>query len=285
MKRISILASLLLFPILVNANQLQSISTPLPTSTFDGNVSYFGYVSAEVKDVQSKNPGLYSYHLLAFNYNHSPRYTWSLRPTFTYESEGTRWGDKLPARLRMADSNITLIDQKPLSLPDTWGSKLNYKLFLPTDPEWQKAGTVAGFGINFEIYKDLPNAFSIGYYPKGFVLLNIQERYLTDYDGYDVIKPTQLAQIEQWIRLTKYFGDRLSLSQGVGYKTYVFNASTNQQRAQTNHALLESTINLSVNNNVDISVGIAQEHISHERSWQPYHDEESTYIFMTSIRI
>ncbi|HEX7676083.1 MAG TPA: hypothetical protein VF412_18045 [Bdellovibrio sp.] len=278
-----LLLTLLLLPFAARAAEAPSMSTPMGLS--NTAISYFGYYSSEIQDVNAGNPSFYAYNLIAINYKLSSRFTVSARPTFTYDSAGIRYGEDMPARTKMADSHFALIDKAPFSLPFDLKTKAIYKIYVPTDPEWQQAGTYGGVGAELEMSKDFANGFSVGYYPKAFVLAQKQSTFVYQDSGMSLALPTQISRIEQWFRVSKYFGDKFNISQGIGLKDEYFNGTTVNQDAHSQYQLLETTLNFEVNDNIDLSFGIGQTSPIPLHSFSLYRDVETAYLVMTSIRM
>jgi hypothetical protein len=261
-----------------------AISTWIPTGSSATGVSYFGYYSSEVADMNQGGASIYLYNLIALNYKLNQRFTVSVRPTFTHDTAGVRYGYDMDAKTEMADSHIAVIDKNPITLPFDIKTKAVYKLFVPTQPDQVKANTIGGLGLDFEVARDLSNGFSVGYYPRGFILAQQQNTFLGKEGSNDKLKPTQSGRLEQWLRVTKYFGDKINLSQGVGVKDEYYNASTTDQQRHASFRLLETTLNFEVNNNFDFSVGVGQTNPS-SRSLQVYNNSETAYLVMTSVRM
>lgn len=276
---------LLLLPYTAFATDAPSIATPLASGLSNTAVSYFGYFSTEAQDVNVGNPSFYAYNLIAINYKIDSRFTASARPTFTYDSAGTRYGVDMPARTKMADSHFALIDKNPFSLPYSIRTKAVYKLYVPTDPEWQQAGTYGGLGAEVEISKDFSNGFALGYYPKAILLAQKQNSFIYEDSGRSILKPTQNSRLEQWLRVSKYFGDKINISQGIGLKDEFYNSSTKNQQQHAQYQLLETTLNVEVSDNMDVSLGVGQSSLIPVQAFQLYKAEETSYVFMTSIRM
>lgn len=277
--------ALLLLPYATYAADAPSIATPMASGLSNTAISYFGYFSTEAQDVNAGNPSFYAYNLIAINYKLDTRFTVSARPTFTYDSAGTRYGVDMPARTKMADSHFALIDKNPFSLPFSIRTKAVYKLYVPTDPEWQQAGTYGGLGAELEMSKDFSNGFSLGYYPKVILLAQKQNSFIYEDSGRSTLKPTQNSRLEQWLRVSKYFGDKVNVTQGIGLKDEFYNSSTANQDQHSQYQLLETTLNVEVSDNMDVSLGVGQSTPIPVHSFQLYRDVETSYVFMTSIRM
>lgn len=284
MRKTILLVSLLL-PYMTFAADAPSMATPVATSLSNTAVSYFGYFSTEAQDARIGNASIYAYNLIAINYKINPRFTVSARPTFTHDSAGTRYGYDMPARTKMADSHFALIDKAPFELPYSIRTKAVYKLYVPTDPEWQQAGTYGALGAELEISKDLSNGFAFGYYPKLIAWAQKQNSFTYEENGRSTKKPTQNSRIEQWLRVSKYFGDKINISQGLGLKDEFFNSSTANQDQHSQYQMLDTTVNVEVSNNMDVSFGIGQSSKIPVQSFQLYKDTETSYFAMTSIRM
>ncbi|WP_413580665.1 hypothetical protein [Bdellovibrio sp. HCB288] len=277
--------ALLLSPYTASANaDAPSISAWVPTGNGQISASYFGYYSSEVNDFNTGNGSVYMYNLIALNYKINPRFTASLRPTFTYDTEGVRYGYEMPAKTELADSHIALIDKNPFSLPYDIKTKGIYKLFAPTAPDQIEAETYGGVGLDFEASRDLPQAFAVSYYTRGWVLAQKNSTYTSNEGKTPKLKATQNGQIEHWLRLTKYFGDRLNISQGVGIKDEFYNATDEEHQRHEAFQLLETNLNYSVNDNIDLSFGVAQSNPSF-KSFEIYNNDNTSYVIMTSVRM
>ena len=284
MRKTIFLVSLLL-PYMTFAADAPSMATPVATSLSNTAISYFGYFSTEAQDVKIGNASFYAYNLIAINYKLNPRFTVTARPTFTYDSAGTRYGYDMPARTKMADSHFALIDKTPFELPYSIRTKAVYKLYVPTDPEWQQAGTYGALGAELEMSKDFSNGFAFGYYPKVIALAQKQSSFIYEENGRSTKKPTQNSRIEQWLRVSKYFGDKINISQGLGLKDEFFNSSTENQDQHSQYQMIETTVNVEVSNNMDVSFGVGQSSKIPVQSYQLYKDTETSYFAMTSIRM
>ncbi|WP_413577667.1 hypothetical protein ACLVWU_04505 [Bdellovibrio sp. HCB290] len=277
--------ALLLIPYAASANaDAPAISAWVPTGSSKISASYFGYYSSEVNDFNTGNGSVYMYNLLALNYKLDQRFTVSVRPTFTYDSEGVRYGYEMPSKTEMADSHIALIDKTPLSLPYDIKTKAIYKLFVPTAPDQIEAGTYGGVGMDFEAARDLPMGFSVGYYGRGWALAQKNSTYISNEGKTPRMKATQSGQIEHWLRATKYFGDRLNVSQGVGVKDEFYNGSDDENQRHEAFQSLETNLNFSVNDNIDLSLGVAQSTPA-SQPFKIYDNEYTSYVIMTSVRM
>ncbi|XGC79507.1 hypothetical protein ACES2L_09225 [Bdellovibrio bacteriovorus] len=269
-----ITVALLIFSVSVSASvNTSALSTSL-TNDFSSDkiaLSYFGYISSQVSDVKQGDASFYSYNLVALGYRHDSRFTAALRPTFTYDSKGLRYGTMMPARTRWGDSSIDLVDRKPFEF-ESVKAKSVYRLILPTDPLWVKANTTGGLGASFEFTRNLGPGFSFGYFPKGFILVQSKSIYES--------KPTQAGQLEQWVRLNKYFGDKASISQGLGLKNMFYNAQTPAQEKRSDFTTLETLVNFDIGNHGTMSFGVTQEH-PFAASLQLYKDSETAYVLTT----
>ncbi|UOF01837.1 hypothetical protein [Bdellovibrio reynosensis] len=266
--------ALLIFSVSASASVNTSALSASLTSDFSTDkiaLSYFGYISSQASDVKEGEASIYSYNLIALGYRLDSRFTAALRPTFTYDSKGLRYGAMMPAQTRWGDSSIDLVDRKPFDF-ESVRSKAVYRFLLHTDPAWIKENTVGGLGASYEFTKQLSPHFSFGYFPKAFVLVQSK----TSYES----KPTQLAQLEQWLRLNKYFGDKVSISQGLGLKNMFYNAQTSEQEKRTDFSTLETLVNLDIGDHGTVSLGITQEH-PFAKSLQLYKDSESAYVLTT----
>ncbi|MGZ3773945.1 MAG: hypothetical protein ACXVCY_13595 [Pseudobdellovibrionaceae bacterium] len=246
--------------------------------------SYFGYFATQASDLSDGDASIYTYNLFSLNYRLNSRFSTGLKGAFVTESAGTRFGERnSPANTKMADSSISLTDKKPLNSSFWSSSKIVYKLILPTDTDSQKAKTYGALGMDLEFAHDFLQSYAIGYYGKGYVTAQSKAVYVdTDLLNGKIV-PTQIGRLEQWLRFIKYFGDKVKIIQGVGLKNSFYNSKTEDQKKNMSYSLLETTITFSVNDNMDLSIGVSQESEQSFGSLQVFNNVETSYLIMASV--
>lgn len=236
------------------------------STTHQFGMSYFGYASSQFSDNSTGAASIYTFHLVSLNYRLTPQTSVGLSPAFIYESQGQRYGSQMPAETRMSDLSVDMIHRNPIFLPFEIKSKAVYRFIFPTDPIARKVDTHFGLGAKFEFSRDLSSALSLGYIPK-----------VTYF-----ISPTKLGELEQWLSLTYFFGDRISISQGVGMKDVLYNTSSANRDQHVQSQLIQTLLNVNVGEHMTVSMGLGQER-SASTAWSLYREEESAYLLMASV--
>lgn len=246
--------------------------------------AYFGYYSSEMSDYHTGNASFYTYHLFLVNYNLTDRYRLSLRPSLTYNSGGTSYGETIRTNSRTSESQIVLIDKNPLQDFAGLKSKASYKIYLPTDSKWQKIGTRTALGAALEVSKKSFDILTLGFETKLIHFVQSQETYnLTENDP-TTETPTLNQQFENTLKAELQLNDTFSLSQAVGLKDQYYSQSTILQSERAHWLILESMLNVMVNDNIDFSLGVAQTADTESSPFSLYYDYESAYVAMLSIR-
>jgi hypothetical protein len=238
--------------------------------TTKSSIDYFGYFSSTVPDIKTGNPSVFSYHLFAFNFWQNSKFTFSLRPSFTIETQGQKYGTNANQESSFSDTQIAFIHKDPFGTEGEISSKLAYKIYLPTDPDWKATGISGALGVECEISKEFSNGVGIAYLPRGYYLLRTADNAqdLTQKKGH----------FEHWITTSMFLNKSNWLTQGFGFRE-VF-AKKNFQLG-----LLETTITFEVNAAIHLSLGISQEHDQSKLNYEIYENSETSYFLMTSFKI
>ncbi len=245
---------------------------------------YFGYYSSEMSDYHTGSGSIYSYHLFLVNYNFNDRFRLSVRPSITYNSGGTSYGEKIRTNSKASESQIVFIDKSPLPEFANIKSKATYKLYLPTDAKWQRIGTRTALGAGIEISKKFFDLLTVGFETKFVHFVQSQDTYNLVESDPTTLTPTLNQQFENTLKFELPINDYFSLSQAVGLKDQFYSQTTDLQSAKAHWLVLESMLNIIINDNIDFSLGVAQNADAESLPFSLYHDYESAYVFMASIR-
>lgn len=260
------------------------LTTPA-LSQSEWTTSYFGYYSSEIPDFETKNSGLYTLHLLSISRQLNPRYKLSLRPSFTIETAGVRYGEQAPAKTALSETAIALVDKSPFPSLIAIASRVTYKIILPTDPAWVQAKTYGALGANLSFEKFFPSGLSIGYSPKLQMNFQRYQEYLKKTGSTTTATPTQKGFVEQWLKASQVIASKVSISQGIGLKNYQYYPSSRGLPQNRKSNLLETSLNIELSDTADLSLGIGQENQTEKNSFKAYRSAESSYVIMTNIRL
>lgn len=246
--------------------------------------AYFGYYSIEISDYHKGNASFFTYHLFLVNYNLTDRYRLSLRPSVTYNSGGTSYGETIRTNSRASESQIVLIDKNPLQDFAGLKSKASYRIYLPTDSKWQKIGTRTALGAAIEVSKKSFDILTLGFETKIIHFVQSQDTYFLSVNDPTTETPTLNQQFENTLKAEVQLNDTFSFSQAIGLKDQYYSRSTILQPERTHWLILESTLNVMVTDTIDLYLGIAQTADTESSPFSLYNDYESAYVAMLSIR-
>lgn len=269
--KIMALILFLILPVIVNAEtQLIASRGEQEINDTHNSIYYFGYFSSSLPDIKSGDPSVFSYHLFAFNFWRDSKFSMSFRPAFTVETRGQKYGEYSPMEADFSDTQIAVIHKDPIGTEKESSSKLVYKVYLPTDPEWREKGVIGGLGLEFEISREFANGIAMGYLPRGYYLLGESKR----------TQDTQnkKGQFEHWITISKFFGQSHWLTQGLGHRNIFYENSVSI-------GLLETKMTFEVTSAIHLSFGVSQEHEQNKSEYELYNNSETSYFLMTSFQI
>ncbi len=246
--------------------------------------AYFGYYSSQLSDSREGGASIYFYHQFYVNYKLDQRFVLSLRPSITYNSGGTSYGEKIKTNSKASESQIVLVDKNPISFTSDIKSKASYKLYLPTDSKWNRIGTKTALGAGLELTKKIDTLFTVGFETKFIYLIQSNNTYEIVEGNPSTLTPTLGSQFENILKLELALGEYFSFTQALGLKDQYYNDSTILQSSSSHFIVLESLLSYIISDTADLSVGLAQNADAEDVPFSLYNDYESAYEVMLSLR-
>lgn len=246
--------------------------------------AYFGYYSSQLSDSREGGASIYSYHQFYVNYKLNERFVLSLRPSITYNSGGTSYGEKIKTNSKASESQLVFVDKNPISLSNDIKSKATYKVYLPTDAKWNRIGTKTALGAGIEFNKKMYTLFTLGFESKFIYLFQSNNTYEIVEGNPSTLTPTLGSQFENTLKLEMALGEHFSVVQALGLKDQLYNENTILQSSSSHFIVIETLLNYIINDNADFSVGLAQNADAEDMPFSLYNDYESAYEVMLSLR-